>query len=159
MALAPQIGLNAQVSVQNRPLGPADYHQLRAAVEPKMDESLGNLIQGVERSGRAQANLPLTLTSDGRPPSRGGRAGQPFFLTGFREHAKIVEGRWPEAAPVIHDSGIHFETVVGRQTATNMAFKVGQDVYLVPFAADPSERVRFTIVGIVEPINPAKSIG
>ena len=156
VALAPQIGLNAQVSVQNRPLGPADYHQLRAAVEPKMDESLGRLIQGVERSGRAQANLPLTLTSDGRPPSRGGRAGQPFFLTGFREHAKIVEGRWPEAAPVIHDSGIHFETVVGRQTATNMAFEVGQDVYLVPFAADPSERVRFTIVGIVEPINPAE---
>ena len=156
LALAPQVALNAQVAVQNRPLGPEDYRELRGALELKLDESLGHLIQDVQRSGRAQANLPLTLTPDGRPPTRGGRAGQPFFLTGFREHTRIVEGRWPEAAPVIHDSGIHFETVVGRQTATNMAFEVGQDVYLVPFAADPSERVRFTIVGIVEPVNPAE---
>ena len=155
LALASRVGLNAQVSVQNRPLGPADYDELRGRVEPVLDESLGHLIRDMARSGRAQANLPLTLTEDARPPSLGGRAGQPFFLTGFREHTQLVDGRWPEAAPVFHDSGIHLEAVVGRDTATNMGFEVGQHVYLVPFAADPTERVRFTIVGIVEPIDPA----
>ena len=151
LSLAPPVGLHAQVAVQNRPLGPADYAELRGTVEPALDDSLGHLVRDVARSGRAQANLPLTFAEDARPPRFGGRAGQPFFLTGFREHTRLVEGRWPEAAPVFHDSGVHLETVVGRQTAVNMALEVGQHVWLVPFAADTTERVRFTIVGIVEP--------
>ena len=156
LALTSRVALNAQVAVQNRPLGPADYDELRSTIEPALDESLGHLVRDVQRSGRAQANLPLTLTEDAPPPRVGGRAGQPFFLSGFREHTRLVEGRWPEAAPVVHESGIQLETVVGRQTATNMAFEVGQDVYLVPFLADPSERVRYTIVGIVEPVDPSE---
>ncbi len=156
LALTPKVALNAQVALQNRPLGPADYNEIRSTVEPVLDESLGHLISNVHRSGRAQANLPMTLTEDARPPRIGGRAGQPFFLTGFREHTRLVEGRWPEAAPVVHESGIHLETVVGKETAVNMAFEVGQEVYLVPFIADPTERVRYTIVGIVEPVDPAE---
>ena len=156
LALTPKVALNAQVSLRNRPLGPADYNEMRSTVEPVLNESLGHLISDVNRSGRAQANLPMTLTEDARPPRIGGRAGQPFFLTGFRDHTRLVEGRWPEAAPVVHESGIHFETVVGRETAVNMAFELGQEVYLVPFIADPSERVRYTIVGIVEPVDPSE---
>ncbi|MDE2861711.1 MAG: hypothetical protein OYI31_01130 [Chloroflexota bacterium] len=156
LALTPRVALNAQVAVQNRPLGPADYDELRNTMEPALHEALGHLIHDVQRSGRAQANLPITLTEDANPPRVGGRAGQPFFLTGFREHTRLVEGRWPEAAPVVHESGIHLETVVGRQTAANMGFEIGQDVYLVPFLADPTERVRFTVVGIVEPVDPTE---
>ncbi len=156
LSLTPRVALNAQVALQNRPLGPADYDEMRSTVDPVLNENLGHLIRDVQRSGRAQANLPLTLTEDASPPRIGGRAGQPFFLTGFREHTRLVEGRWPEAAPVVHESGIHLETVVGEQTAANMAFEVGQDVYLVPFIADPTQRVRYTIVGIVEPVDPSE---
>ena len=117
LALTSPVVLNAQVAIQNRPLGPADYEKLRVVVEDILDESLGHMVRNIQRSGRAQSNLPLVRTEDGRPPSRGGPGGQPFFLTGFEEHAKVVEGRWPHADPVYHDTGVNMETVVGKQTA------------------------------------------
>ena len=156
LALTSTVGLNAQVRIQNRPLGPADYQNLRVAVEETLDERLGTLVRNTQRSGRAQGNLPLVMTEDGRPPSRGGPKGQPFFLTDFEKHAKIVEGRWPEADPIFHDKGVKMEMVVGKQTASNMGWEVDDQVYMVPFSADISERVEFTLVGLVEPIDPSE---
>ena len=156
LALTSPVVLNAQVAIQNRPLGPADYEKLRGVVEDILDESLGHMVRNIQRSGRAQSNLPLMMTEDGRPPSRGGPGGQPFFLTGFEEHAKVVEGRWPQADPVYHDTGVNMEMVVGRQTAFDMGWEVDDLIYMVPFVADLTERVRFTLVGLVEPIDPSE---
>ena len=71
LALTSQTGLNAQVVIQNRPLGPADYQNLRRTVEETVDSRLGHMIQSTQRSGRAQGDLPLMTTLDGRPSSRG----------------------------------------------------------------------------------------
>jgi len=156
LALAYPAGLNAQVMIQNRPLGQADYQGLRVTVEEILDDRLGYMIKTTHRSGRAQGNLPLVMTPDGPPPSRGGPRGQPFFLTNFEKHVQIVEGRWAVADPVFHDSGVNMEMVVGRQTASDMGWEVGDQVYMVPFSTDPSERVEFTLVGLVEPIDPSE---
>ena len=156
LALTSPVVLNVQVRIQNRPLGPADYQNLRVPVEETLYERLGTLVRNTQRAGRAQGNLPLVMTEDGRPPSHGGAKGQPFFLTDFEKHAKIVEGRWPEADPIFHDTGVKMEMVVGRQTASNMGWEVDDQVYMVPFSADLSERVEFTLVGLVEPIDPSE---
>ncbi|MDA0988544.1 MAG: ABC transporter permease [Chloroflexi bacterium] len=156
LALTSQTGLNAQVVIQNRPLGPADYQTLRITVEETIGARLGHMIQSTQRSGRAHGDLPLMLTPDGQPSSRGGPRGQPFFLTDFEKHVRIVEGRWPQATPVFHDKGVNMEVVVGRQTAFNMGWEVDTQVYMVPFRADPSERVAFTVVGLVEAIDPSE---
>lgn len=156
LALTPPAGLNAQIRIQNRPLGLADYQNLQSAVEDTIGGHLGHLIQDTQRSGRAQSNLPLVMTKDGRPPSRGGPSGQPFFLTDFKEHTRIVEGRWARAAPVFHDTGMNMEIVVGKQTAHNMGWEVDSQIYMVLFSADQSERVELTLVGLVEPIDPSE---
>ena len=48
---------------------------------------------------------------------------------------------------------MNMEVVVGKQTASDMGWELDTQVYMVPFRADPSERVAFTVVGLVEPID------
>ena len=149
--------LNAQVIVQNRPLGPADYSKLSAIVEEINRSRLGYMLQDTQRFGRTQPNLPLVnvlAPGNGRPPTFDAPLGHPFFLTDFEKHSRIVEGRWPQASPVIHDKGVDMEVVVGRRTASTMRLEVDSQVYLIPFRADPSERIALTVVGLAEPVDP-----
>ena len=77
-------GLNAQLLVQNRPLGPADYQKLRGVVEANTGTRLGHMLRDTKRSGRAQSNMPLVMSADGQRPPRFAPIGQPFFLTASR---------------------------------------------------------------------------
>ena len=143
--------LDAQVIVRNRPLGPADYQRLHAAVEETINERLGYMLEGAQRYGRIQPHLALAKTLEERSPPADAPLGQPFFLTEFAEHAQLVEGRWPRAIPSLHAESTALEMVVGRKTASSMGFKVGSQVYLFPFRDDPSERIALNVVGIAEP--------
>jgi hypothetical protein len=156
LALASPVTLNAQILIQNRPLGPADYQKLRSTVEETYGTALEHLIRTTHRLGRAPLNLPLVTTPGAQPSSRGGPLGQPFFLTDFDKHARMVEGQWPQATPQVREKGLDMEMVAGKQTAHDMGWEVGTQVYLIPFRGDPSEYVAFTLVGLVEPIDPAE---
>ena len=146
--------LNAQVIVRNRPLGPADYQRLHAAVDETINERLGYMLEGAQRYGRIQPHLALAKTLEERSPPADAPLGQPFFLTEFGEHARLAEGRWPQALPGLHAEGTELEMVVGRKTASSMGFKVGSQVYLFPFRDDPSEHIALNVVGIAEPEDP-----
>ena len=113
LATTDQRALNVQVLTQNRPLGPADYQRLRSQTEEISRSHLAHLMRGIERLGQTQGNLPVAFRNDGENPGRGAPMGRPFFLTNFQEHAAIVEGRWPDKAPIVHEHGLEMEIAIG----------------------------------------------
>ena len=74
--------LNSQITVQNRPLGRADYLPLQSLVQEVSDARLAPMLRGTERFGRTQSNLPLLNTPS--QPVLGSPSGRPCFLTGLR---------------------------------------------------------------------------
>ena len=146
--------LNAQVISQNRPLGLADYANLRATVEEVSQDRLGFLIRDIQRHGRTQPNMALTMTLSDQPPGIGSPLGRPFFITDFEKHVQLLEGRWPEAAPALHDQGVDLEAVIGDSVATSMGWGPGTQVFLLPFNSTPRERLAITVVGVATPADP-----
>ena len=140
--------LNSQITVQNRPLGRADYLPLQSLVQEVSDARLAPMLRGTERFGRTQSNLPL-LNTPGQPVL-GSPSGRPFFLTGFAEHSRLTQGRWPESGEPGGQEDI--ETVVGVGTSRQLGYEVGDRIFLAPIRGS-SERISFEVVGLAEPID------
>ncbi len=156
LATIDQRVLNVWVLVQNRPLGLADYQRVRSEAEQISQSRLGHLLRGMERLGQTQGNLPVVFQNDGSGPNSASPMGRPFFLTGFQQHARIIEGRWPEKPPVLRDKGLDMEIAIGRQTAVTMGLRVDSQIFLVPFSSDPSEVIALTVVGLMEVVDPGE---
>ena len=154
LAAADPAVLDTQVVVRNRPLGPADYRKLRADIEVTVRDRLGYLLREIHRFGRTQPNWPLAVGPNGRLIPFGGPVGQPFFLTGFEDHSRLVEGRWPQAVPDLDDGNLKLEAVLGDQAASSLAVGVGSQLSLFPFRSDGSERIVLTVVGLAEAMDP-----
>lgn len=157
LALTSPVILDAQVVVQNRPLGLADYQKLRATVEENVDAYLGRILiaKNTQRFGNA-LSLPMVRDPEVQRIPQGGARAAPFFLTDFEKHTRIVEGRWPQSTPRIRANGVDLEVVAGKQTASAMSWEVGTQVYMLPLGSNLSENVAFTLVGLVEPIDPSE---
>lgn len=145
--------LDIRLTVQNRPLGPADYQHLRSTVEGLTRDRISFMLRDTQRHGRAQPNMPLLVRPDSEL-SLATPLGRPFFLTGFEEHARLVEGRWPQTDAIVRDDGVELEAVLGEEAAHPLGIQVGSQVYILPFREDPSERIVVNVVGLVEPIDP-----
>ena len=153
LAIQQPVVLNVLVVTQNRPLGPADYEPLRRLVEDTSQSRMGELLRGLERSGRTQS-LPVTTNPQPGTPPLGSPGGRPFFKTGFQEHSHLVAGNWPQAPGRLTNQGVEIETVIGARTARETGFGLGTTVYIVPFRNSPAERIALTVVGHVEPNDP-----
>ena len=140
--------LDAQITAQNRPLVREDYLPLERLFQETSNDRLGPMLRGVDRFGRTQSNLTLLHT----PSSSilGAPAGRPFFLTGFAEHTRLTQGRWPDDGEPGESGDI--ETVIGVGTARSLGFDVGDRMFLVPVRGS-SERIAFELVGLAEPID------
>ncbi len=145
--------LDAQALIRNRPLGPADYEKLRPAVEEVTAARLGYMLEYTHRFGRTEQNLPLVRVGEAEAPSFNSPLGQPFFITDFDKHSRLVEGRWPEADPVLHDKGVDLEMVVGKRAGEYMRLGIGSQIHIFPFRTDPSERITLTVTGLAEPLD------
>ena len=156
LATTPTTLMNSSVRIRERPLGPADYQKLRADVEEIGQARLGYMMRDIQRLGLAQPNLTMVFSSEPGPPPRGSPAGRPFFLTEFESHTRLVEGRWPQAAPVFQEKVLVMEAVMGAKAAFSTGLKAlseGNQVHLLPFLTEPEERITLKIVGLVEPID------
>ena len=151
--------LDVQVLSENRSLGDEDYQQLREVAESAIDQHLGAIRTQVERFGRTQWGMPLATDPDQPPPPVTTVSGRPFFMTGFREHARLVEGSWPQgpgsnlgggAGP----AGVELQSVIGQLAASEMGVEVGSKLYITPFRSSPQERIVLTIVGLATPLDP-----
>ena len=140
--------LDAQVMAQNRPLGRADYLPLQILLRESSVDRLGPMLRSAERFGRTQSNLSLLRTPTSL--TSGSPLGRPFFLTGFAEHTRLTEGRWPETGDPEEPGDI--ETVIGVGTSRQMGYKVGDRIFLAPFRASP-ERIPLLVVGLAEPLD------
>ena len=110
-------------------------------------------IRETQRLGQARPNLPLIEVMGDRAPPLDSIIGRPFFFTGFEQHSRLVEGRWPESDPVLHEKGLDLEAVLGAKAARSMGWKIGKQIFLIPFKGDPSERIAITVVGLAEPLD------
>ncbi len=145
--------LNAQVLVQDRPIAPAEYPKQREVVEGIANKQLGYLMEGTERFGNVPPQMPMLTGPRIREPEPEDPLARMFFLTGFEEHSRLVEGRWPQAEPVLHDKGLVMETVLGSNAAGALALEVGDEVNLLPYYSEPTERITLHVVGTAEPVN------
>ena len=148
--------MNSRVTVRDRPIGTADYQKLRADVEEIGEARLGFMIRDIQRYGLSQTNMTLAFSSEPGPPRRGSPSGRPFFLTDFESHTRLLEGRWPIAAPVFQEKVLVMEAVLGARAASSIAFKQlseGNQIHLMPFLTEPGKRITLNIVGLVEPID------
>ena len=140
LATANPAAMDAQMIVHDRPLGLADYRELRAEIQQIAQVRVGHITREVQRFGRTQANWPLIPSSDGSLPAYASNlnlplsiVGQPFFLSGFEQHSRLVEGRWPKVTPVADAGVLHLETVLGVRAAANYPVTVGSQVSPFPF--------------------------
>ena len=154
VATADPVSLNTHIIAQNRPLGPADYRNLRATVEEIVQTRLGFMLREVHRFGRVQPDLFLVEEPFEPSGLLGAPVGRPFFLTGFQEHTRLIEGRWPSAEPQEADGRLALEVVVGEKTASVMFWEVGSEAVILPYRTDYAEQVKVTVVGLAEPIDP-----
>ncbi len=154
LAITPANVLNAQILVDNRPMGPADYQALNSRVDQLIQDRLGFLLRQINRRGQTQPNLAFTYSSEPDRASLNSLLGRPFFLTHFEEHSQLVAGSWPKSAAEVSETGVVLETVVGERTAATMALEVGDQVFLFPFRADLSQRITLNITGIAIPTDP-----
>ena len=145
--------LDVQISVANRPLGPADYQKLRQDIEGMAGERVGFLTRELHRLGRTQDNWLVASLANPNPPSSSAPVGRPFFLTGFQEHTRLLDGRWPQTTSTINDGTLELEIAVGQRAATTMQWDLDTQIYLYPFRGDPTQRVLISLVGLVEPID------
>ena len=154
-----QSSLHVQVLAQNRPLGPEDYGELRSIAERTAQQRIGYLTVGQERFGRTQVGMPVTTNPERRAPPLSSPSGRPFFMTGFAEHSRIIEGKWPQENGVSGPSGVELEAVVGRRVANDMGYEVGTRLHIIPFRAAPEQRIILNIVGVAAPIDPPRASG
>ena len=154
LASVQQVSLNTHIVAQNRPLGPADYQNLRAIVEEIAVDRLGFMLRDVQRFGRAQPNLALVREPFEPSQLLGAPSGRPFFLTEFEEHCRILDGRWPVNEPQEDDGRLALEVAVGERTASVMFWEVGSEAVILPYRTDQFEQIKITVVGIIEPIDP-----
>ena len=142
------------MTVQDRPVGRQDYDRLRQSVDEAIQTHIGWLLRGMHRGGRSQL-LPLVQNADDTPPRLGADTAYLFFRGEFQEHSRLVTGRWPKPIANVSDEGrLSIEVVLGAQAAGYMNWTKDKQVFLVPFATSPEEKVAVTIVGTVEPIDP-----
>lgn len=146
--------LDVQVLSENRSLGEEDYQRLRYVAESAIDQHLGPIRTHVERFGRTQWGMPLATGPDQPPPPVTTISGRPFFMTGFREHSRLVEGNWPQEPAVPGSSGVELQSVIGQLAASEMGVEVGSKLYITPFRSSPQERIVLTIVGLAVPLDP-----
>ncbi len=154
LGIAKPSALDAQVIVQNRPLGPEDYHKLRGEVEQIAEARVGNMTRAIHRFGRTLPDWPLVFSADGTQTIQGNIVGRPFFLTGFKEHSRLADGSWPKADVSRDDGILRLEVLLGVRAANNFHLTTGSQVSVYPFRSDPSQRVVLTVAGLVEPIDP-----
>ena len=143
-----------QILSENRPLGPEDYARLRQLAESVIRQRLGSLAVDLHRYGRAQAGMQLTANPARKPPPIGSPSGRPLFMTGFEEHSRIIDGRWPNSPGTLSPEGAELEAVIGQGVARDMGYGVGSRVFITPFRSEPEERIVLNIVGIAEPVDP-----
>ncbi len=147
-SFSPQV-LNTQVIAQNRPVDPADYRPLLQTVEETSEFRVGHLLRKTERFGRIQTGLPVSNRSD--PAPRSGPSGRPFFMTGFQDHSRLTEGRWPGSSGSLGPQGVEMDTAIGGRTSRTLGLPVGSQVFIWPNRAAPNERITLNVVGLVEP--------
>ena len=146
--------LDVQVLSDNRSLGDEDYQRLREVAESAIDQHLGPIRTHVERFGRTQWGMPLATDPEQPPPPITTISGRPFFMSGFREHSRLVEGSWPQEPAVSGPAGVELQSVIGQLAASELGVEVGSKLYITPFRSSPQERIVLTIVGLATPQDP-----
>ncbi len=146
LATSYQSALDLMIAVDQRPLGPADYHRMDSVIQAAESDRTGWLTRDARRYGRTQT---LPGAQSATSSLSGAQMVSLFFMSGFEDKARLVEGRWPEAG----GAGPGFDVAIGARTIKGTSWHVGDTLFLVPYQDDPASRLPLRIVGIVDPVD------
>ena len=149
---SPEI-LNTHIISLNRPLGPADYNNLRSNLEEIVQDRMGFMIRDIQRYGRPQPEILLVDEPFTSSQLLGAPSARPFFLTDFQEHARLIDGRWPTPEPKEDDGRLSIEVAVGQVTASVMFWELGSEGVILPYRSDTDQQIHVTVVGLIEPVD------
>lgn len=145
--------LNNQLFLQERPLGHKDYQRLDRIVTGELQQHIGWLHEATYRYGQSE-QIPFVYNPGDTLPTQDIPLAYLFYKEDFRDHAELLEGRWP-AEPSVEDDVVSLEAVLGRAVADFLDWPVGKTIYLVPFRDAQQDQVAVTVVGVAEPATRA----
>ena len=145
--------LNTHIIAQNRPLGPADYNNLRSNLEEVVQDRLGFMIRDIQRYGRPQQEILLVREPFESSQLLGAPSARPFFKTDFQEHTRLIDGRWPSPTPMENNGRLSIEVAVGEDTASVMFWKLGSEAVILPYRSDLDQQIHVKVVGLIEPLD------
>ena len=150
-----QDALNFHIRVPERPLGEADYERLNTSVSGSVESHLGWIQESRHRLGRSPV-FSSTAGPEGSGPTLVGADGYIYFQEGFQEHARLVDGRWPqEAVSEDADGNVLVEAVVGLDIASRgLRLGTGSKAFLAPLGPRAEDRVIVEVVGVAAPADP-----
>ncbi len=153
LATTSQEILNTHIIAQNRPLGPADYDNLRANLEDIVQNRLGYMIRDIQRYGRPQPEILLVDEPFRSTQVLGAPSARPFFKTEFQEHTRLIDGRWPSPVPKENEGRLSIEVAVGEDTASVMFWELGSEAIILPYRSDLEQQIHVEVVGLIEPLD------
>lgn len=130
------------------------YRQNRDEIDALAARRFGGLIDGQTYVGRSSTFYPAPpgqpyAREDSRPRSH-------FqFLSGIQDHIEVVQGRWPADASFSGSGAPAFEVALGAATAALANVSIGESFDVYPFFDEKALPVRVTVVGFIEPLDPA----
>ena len=150
-----QDALNFHILVPERPLGEADYTRLNTSVSGSIASHLGWLQESGHRVGRSPV-FSSTPGPEGSGQTLVGADGYVYFQEGFQEHARLVDGRWPQdTAREDAEGTLHVEAVVGLDIASRgLRLGTGSKAFLAPLGPGANDRIVVEVVGVAAPADP-----
>ena len=163
---APELILNIVASADFVPAAEPGLTRVEHDVTARLNEGLGDVYAGHERSLRTDDFLldPTPIIQSPRPASAllpGQDDGRPaHFINAaeFEKHVRVLAGRMPGGEISSNllefaEKGPVAESVVSTYTASSLGIEIGDTVTLI--AGLPRDRVRASaaVVGIVEPVD------
>lgn len=152
---AEPLDLHVRVASTSQKAQPEIYAHRRTTTVETVEEKTRGFLEELVVAGRSAT---FFLTAPGEPVPEDDLRPRAHFLfsTGVEDHVRLVEGRAPEPAePPPPGSAPSLEVWLGKAAADQLGVAVGDQFDLHPFWALDLEPVHITVVGLIEPLDPA----
>ncbi|GAB4329248.1 MAG: ABC transporter permease [Dehalococcoidia bacterium] len=152
---AEPLDLHVRVVSTSQKAQPEVYAHRRATTVETVERKTRGFLDELVVAGRS-ATFFLTAPGETVPDDDLRPRAHFLFSNGVEDHVRVVEGRAPEPAePAPPGSAPALEVWLGREAAEQLGVAVGDTFDLHPFWALDLEPVHVTVVGLIEPLDPA----
>jgi ABC-type lipoprotein release transport system permease subunit len=149
--------LDLRILSSSQPLRRQEYAIRRDRTTQLINRYAGDIARETVRYGRT-ATFFLTPPGQAVPEDQNRPRAHFQFADRLNDHVRLVDGRLPRAVEPPRDAKTPptLEVLLGKAGAERLNVNVGQSYDLHPFWRPEAAPVKVTVVGLIEPINPAE---